>query len=319
MVAVGPGAANFVTEMSIIVLKNAPFNVEKWKNIPEDILNKIVSKVLDAVDIDNTTHNREVILYTAKRLYRNHRCRFHRHFSQYKTNAIALEHIPDDVREDDWKFLVDYFSSPNYKVISERNKLNKAKQVINHRCGRKSFQAVSYDARDLETQKEPNYQDLWRMTHTNSNGEWINDASKEVHTKVQERCSELLELGYMDEDKDKLTNTAFEAVVGVRSGYSRGLGAGIKPLKGKNIAGLHEELKKEREKRQDIEKKLKDVETQRQQDLKRMEESQRQLEESQRQLGEKVDKQVEAKVATMLRQMLNIPGGESSSALDRVS
>ncbi|WJX68752.1 hypothetical protein P8452_53093 [Trifolium repens] len=292
----------------------------------EDIFNKIVSKVLDAFDIDNTTLNREVILYTAKRLYRNNRCRFHRHFSQYKTNAIALEHRPDDVGEDDWKFLVDYCSSPNYKVISERNKLNKAKQVINHRCGRKSFQAVSYDARDPETQKEPNYQDLWRMTHTNSNGEWINDASKEVHTKVQERCSELLELGYMDEDKDKLTNTAFEAVVGVRSGYSRGLGAGIKPQKGKNVAGLHEELKKECEKRQDIEKKLKDVETQRQQELKLMEEmtakieeSKRQLEESQRQLGEKVDKQVEAKVATMLRQMLNIPDGESSSALDRVS
>ncbi|WJX92429.1 hypothetical protein P8452_74072 [Trifolium repens] len=166
-----------------------------------------------------------------------------------KTNEIALEHRPDDVGEDDWKFLVDYFSSPNYKVISERNKLNKAKQVINHRCGRKSFQVVSYDARDPETQKEPNYQDLWRMTHTNSNGEWIYDDSKEVHTKVQERCSELLELGYMDEDKDKLTNTAFEAVVGVRSGYSRGLGAGIKPQKGKNIAGLHEELKKECEKR----------------------------------------------------------------------
>ncbi|WJX92430.1 hypothetical protein P8452_74072 [Trifolium repens] len=224
MVAVGPGAANFVTEISIIVLKNAPFNVKKWKNIPEDIFNKIVSKVLDAFDIDNTTHNRE-------------------------TNEIALEHRPDDVGEDDWKFLVDYFSSPNYKVISERNKLNKAKQVINHRCGRKSFQVVSYDARDPETQKEPNYQDLWRMTHTNSNGEWIYDDSKEVHTKVQERCSELLELGYMDEDKDKLTNTAFEAVVGVRSGYSRGLGAGIKPQKGKNIAGLHEELKKECEKR----------------------------------------------------------------------
>ncbi|KAK2451284.1 hypothetical protein QL285_010352 [Trifolium repens] len=46
MVAVGPGAANFVTEISIIVLKNAPFNVKKWKNIPEDIFNKIVSKVL---------------------------------------------------------------------------------------------------------------------------------------------------------------------------------------------------------------------------------------------------------------------------------
>ncbi|KAK2395895.1 hypothetical protein QL285_057585 [Trifolium repens] len=219
MVAVGPGAANFVTEISIIVLKNAPFNVKKWKNIPEDIFNKIVFKVL----------------------------------------------------------------------------------------------------RDPETQKEPNYQDLWRMTHTNSNGEWINDDSKEVHTKVQEHCSELLEVGYMDEDKDKLTNTVFEVVVGVRSGYSRGLGAGIKPQKGKYVASLHEELKKECEKRQDIEKKLKDVETQRQQELKMMEEMTTKIEESQRQLGEKVDKQVEAKVATMLRQMLNIPGGESSSALDRVS
>ncbi|WJX93317.1 hypothetical protein P8452_74857 [Trifolium repens] len=85
------------------------------------------------------------------------------------------------------------------------------------------------------------------------------------------------------------------------------------------IECLHEELKKEREKRQDIEKKLKDVETQRQQDLKMMEEMTSKIEESQRQLGEKVDKQVEAKVATMLRQMLNIPGGEFSSALDRVS
>ncbi|WJX87342.1 hypothetical protein P8452_69547 [Trifolium repens] len=123
----------------------------------------------------------------------------------------------------------------------------------------------------------------------------------------------------MDEAKDKLTNTAFEAVVGVRSEYSRGLGAGIKPQKGKNIAGLHEEFKKECEKRQDIEKKLKDVETQRQQELKMIEEMTAKIEESQRQLGEKVDKQVEAKVATMLRQMLNIPGGESSSALDRAS
>ncbi|WJX61757.1 hypothetical protein P8452_46817 [Trifolium repens] len=87
--SVGPGAANFVTEMSIIVIKNAPFNVEKWKNIPEDIFNKIVSKVLDAFDIDNTTHN----------IIEN----------QYKTTAIALEHRPDDVGEDDWKFLVDFF------------------------------------------------------------------------------------------------------------------------------------------------------------------------------------------------------------------
>ncbi|XP_045820098.1 uncharacterized protein LOC123913411 [Trifolium pratense] len=264
MVAVGPGAANFVTEVSIVVLKNAPFNVKKWGKIPQAKLDKIVSKVLDTFDIDNTTHNNDVILETAKRLYRNHRCRFHQHFSQYNTNEIALKHKPEDISEEDWKFLVDYFSSPDYKAISERNKVNKAKQVIKHRCGRKSFQAVSYDARDPETQKEPNFQDLWRMTHTNSNGEWKDDASKEIHTKVEEACSELATAEHVDGDKDMLANIAFKSVVGERSGYSRGLGAGIKPQKGKAVTGLHEELKKECEKRHDMEMKLKDVETQRQ-------------------------------------------------------
>ncbi|KEH17535.1 hypothetical protein MTR_0009s0330 [Medicago truncatula] len=141
MVAVGSGAANFVTEISTV----------------------------DTFDIDNTKHNRDVIIDTAKRLYRNHRCRFHKHFSQYKTNEIALEHKPDDLSDEDWKYLVDYFSSPEFN-------------------------------RDPETKKEANYKDLWRMTHTNSNGEWINDASKEVH--VEETSSVFLQAGYEDTDSN---------------------------------------------------------------------------------------------------------------------
>jgi len=72
--------------------------------------------VQDTFDIDDTKHNRDVIIDTAKRLYRNHRCRFHKHFSQYKTNEIILEHKPDDLSDEDWKYLVDYFSSPEFKV-----------------------------------------------------------------------------------------------------------------------------------------------------------------------------------------------------------
>lgn len=44
------------------------------------------------------------------------------------------------------KKLLIYFELYYFQEVSARNKLNKAKQVINHRCGRKSFQAVSYDA-----------------------------------------------------------------------------------------------------------------------------------------------------------------------------
>ncbi|XP_057445352.1 uncharacterized protein LOC130737561 [Lotus japonicus] len=173
MVAVGPGAPDFVTEISVQVQKRAPFNVKKWKKVPDEAKNDIVSRVYNAFDIEQTDHNKAVILATADRLYRSHRGRLHQHFKQYETNEIALEHKPDELSEGDWEYLVDYFSSPDYKAMSERNRSNKAKQAINHRCGRKSFQAVSYDARDPETGKEPNYQDLWRMTHTNNSGVWI--------------------------------------------------------------------------------------------------------------------------------------------------
>lgn len=46
MVAVGPGAADFVTEISIIVQKNAPLNVEKWKDVSDYAKDKIVEKVM---------------------------------------------------------------------------------------------------------------------------------------------------------------------------------------------------------------------------------------------------------------------------------
>ncbi|GAU37817.1 hypothetical protein TSUD_276350 [Trifolium subterraneum] len=94
------------------------------------------------------------------------------------------------------------------------------------------------------------------MTHTNSNGEWVNDASKKVHTKVEEARLELAAVEYVDgADKDMLANIPFKSVVGERSGYSRELGAGIKPQKGKVVTGIHEELKRECEKRHDIEMK----------------------------------------------------------------
>lgn len=70
--------------------------------------------------------------------------------------------------------------------------------------------------------------------------------------KVEETSSVFLQAEYGDTDKDVIANIAFESVVGERSGYCRGLGAGIKPLKGKSVTGLQEQLEKECEKRQGL-------------------------------------------------------------------
>ncbi|XP_057445740.1 uncharacterized protein LOC130737896 isoform X3 [Lotus japonicus] len=211
MVAVGPGAPDFVTEISVQVQKRAPFNVKKWKKVPDEAKNDIVSRVY----IDSTE---------------------------------AIE-------------------------------------------------------RDPETGKEPNYQDLWRMTHTNNSGVWINEASREVHVRVEEASMRMLEETDEDADEDPIINKAFKSVVGERSGYSRGLGAGIQPTKGKSTAGLHEQLVSEREKRQGIEMKLKAVESQlleerniREEMATRIEDSQKQLEEREKQFEERVEKQLEERM-----------------------
>jgi len=78
--------------------------------------------------------------------------------------------------------------------------------------------------------------------------------------------------------------------VGEQWGYCRGLGAGIKPLKGKSVTCLQEQLEKECEKRQGLEMKLKEVETQLEKEQNMREEMTAKFEESQRQLGEKMEK-----------------------------
>ncbi|KAJ1394830.1 hypothetical protein SESBI_33870 [Sesbania bispinosa] len=81
-------------------------------------------------------------------------------------------------------------------------------------------------------------------------------------------------------DKDTIVNEAFKSVVGERSRYFYGLGAGFKPTKGKSIIGLHEQLASNCEKRQSIEMKLKEVETQFQEKRSKREELTTQVEES---------------------------------------
>ncbi|GAU18757.1 hypothetical protein TSUD_80460 [Trifolium subterraneum] len=46
MVAVGPGRNDFITDLSIILRKNARFNVNKWRRVPQSTRDTIVEKVL---------------------------------------------------------------------------------------------------------------------------------------------------------------------------------------------------------------------------------------------------------------------------------
>ncbi|KAH0747451.1 hypothetical protein KY285_009108 [Solanum tuberosum] len=180
-VPVGPGAKDFITELSVKVLHNARHDVKNWKGVPDLAKNRIVSYMLDTFQLTDIQHNRDTILQTTKNLYRYRRSRHHDHFKKFATKEESLQNIPTDVNEAEWKFLVDYSSYDDFKKMSERNKNNKAKQEVNHICSKKTFQAVSYEARDTNTGKEPNFQKLWEITHMKPNGQWVTHAAAEVN------------------------------------------------------------------------------------------------------------------------------------------
>ncbi|CAN4115900.1 unnamed protein product [Withania somnifera] len=249
-VAVGPGAKDFVTELSVTVLHNARHDVKNWKGVSDLAKDKIVTHMLDTFQLRDIQHNRDTILQTAKNLYRYRRSRLHDHFKKFSTKEVRLQNMPAQVNEAEWKFLVEYFSSDDFKRMSERNKSNKAKQEVNHICGRKSFQAVSFEARETNTGKEPNFQELWEMTHMKSNGFRISDASAEVNgTSV-----------------DPIINAAFMQTMREKAGPIHGQGSGVKPASRRSRDEIQEqleaqqkEIEEERRKRESLESKLMEV------------------------------------------------------------
>ncbi|XP_009612836.1 uncharacterized protein [Nicotiana tomentosiformis] len=115
--------------------------------------------------------------------------------------------MPAEVNEAEWNFLVDYFSSDAFKEMSARNKTNKEKQEMNHICGRKSFQAISYDADKL---------------------------TEIVAGQIQEVEE--------DTDVDPIVNAAFVKLVGEKSGYCRGQGSGVKQASRRSMHVTQEQM-----------------------------------------------------------------------------
>nr|XP_016471416.1 PREDICTED: uncharacterized protein LOC107793552 [Nicotiana tabacum] len=276
-VAVGPGANNFVTELSVTVDQNAKHDVKTWKKVSDLAKERIVAHMLDAFEITDTQHTRETILHTANNLYRYRRSRLHDHFKKFATKEERLQNIPEDVTEVEWKFLVEYFDSDPFKRMSARNKINKEKQGINHICGRKSFGAVSFEERDAITGKEPNFQKLWEKTHM-KNGHWVNDAAAELNDKVNELVAEQVQETEEGTDMDHIVNASFIKIVGEKSGYYRGQGSGLKLTNKRSMQGLQEQLQahkkeveEERHKRESVESKLKEVQEQLEEERKNLE------------------------------------------------
>jgi len=60
LVAVGPGRNDFITDLSLIVRRNARLNVRQWKKVPQSTRDTIVQNILVCYDIGCVWFNHDL-------------------------------------------------------------------------------------------------------------------------------------------------------------------------------------------------------------------------------------------------------------------
>ncbi|KAB1222935.1 hypothetical protein CJ030_MR2G019454 [Morella rubra] len=192
-------AAILSTKIGILVRGLIPISVNKWVDVPAEVKEYIMDRVLDQFDLDYTRHEdvRTVVetMMTARRTHRN---RMHAYFKKFPSKEAALLKPHPDTTEEQWKELCDLFTSETFMKRSEQNKKNRSKLTVNHAAGSRSFQRTRACMKNQES-GNINPTELYKKNYTNKDGIWTSEGAREIY------------------------------ILGKKSGYVRGLGRAVKP------------------------------------------------------------------------------------------
>ncbi|KAH0716600.1 hypothetical protein KY290_012760 [Solanum tuberosum] len=222
--AVGSGARDIVNYAGLIMRSSISFQDGNWQNIVSKHGEAMWYKVKDKFEVSGGLRAHKFqgfVISTMQRLFRAWKARLHNHYCAYSTDEDRLSNRPEEVELEDWNYLVKYFGSEKFKVISERNKNNREKQITKHSCGTRSFAEVEESTRDPLSGEIDSPDKVWEIQHTRKSTSGERSQLKQLVAQQQS-----------EEIKTPMTrDVILSSVLGERSGYVRGKGYGKKPPK----------------------------------------------------------------------------------------
>ncbi|KAI3902839.1 hypothetical protein MKW92_047946 [Papaver armeniacum] len=195
----GDWATEFQTEIGIIVKKFAPWSTRpKWKSIGKSDLRKFYDLILEKFNIDlHVVRIQKAVNTMLANEYRQFRCTLHKHYLQYKQDGIERE-------------------NPHHQSKKSRE----ANTTI-HCTGSKPFARYREEMCDPETGEVVEQIEFYKLTHC-KNDVWTCHTAEENYGKMLE-----LRAAPTPQGSTPLTDAQIcEEVLGVRSGYVKGLGHG---------------------------------------------------------------------------------------------
>ncbi|XP_024197265.1 uncharacterized protein LOC112200468 isoform X3 [Rosa chinensis] len=180
--AVGANCQSYITEIGCIVRQNAPLQVKHWSGISKDDVALMVRLVHEKFKLENEPHVNEAIEADMKRRYSTWRYNLHKTFLQYESVEEALENRPENVGEDDWNFLINWWHDDQWLELSGNNKKNRDKLTITHCAGTKAFSRIRYENQNPETGEELSRIDMFKLTRFRENKKtWVGDVAEHAY------------------------------------------------------------------------------------------------------------------------------------------
>ncbi|WVZ83512.1 hypothetical protein U9M48_030654 [Paspalum notatum var. saurae] len=184
--------------------RHAPLiGVKKWADIHDDVKKEIVVDTLKLWDLEDTPENSRKILTIANERYRAWRSTLHATYKCYSTDDLRRKNKPDDVGEEEWEHLIEYFGTDA------------------------KFQ------RNPETGQEHDDSELWEFSHL-KNGVWSSIESQAVHESA---CTVVAAKERKDgqsasmEERNDIFHTSCRATLGTTTSYVHGRGYMARPPK----------------------------------------------------------------------------------------
>ncbi|KAJ9691563.1 hypothetical protein PVL29_013675 [Vitis rotundifolia] len=125
---------------------NVPIQVQDWNHVSEDVKEKIWALVLvyaKKYELEETY--KSYTLQCCGNLFRSYRNKMKaKYYNPYNTDEERLCRRPPHLSDDDWRWLIHFWGTPEAKK-KKKNKANRAKQVIKHTSGSKSYAQIRYE------------------------------------------------------------------------------------------------------------------------------------------------------------------------------
>lgn len=222
----GAWSAEWVTELGILTRKWIPRRCHSWKDVDDPMKATLFEHILKRFDVDfSDAHVVSSVEGHAKKLYKEFRADLRKHYMGLPANIDKSQHPRDGVTQDDWAKLCVHWETDKFKARSLKNKKSRKGNHIPHRGGSRSFARSRVEMVNPVTNEEPDDITFYRRMHHNPTKGWTAPRAEEIYDKMVEMRNASAEEGSSPKSVEEIR----EAVLGVRPGYTPGLGYGVVP------------------------------------------------------------------------------------------